>query len=420
MPDEKKPTVKEPVIPQTLTSLRSYPPPRNERRDRIRVNAKNPDWSFWKYVPEVETWQACALALNIDPDTLERPEQELFCPLSDGFLTKSFPSDEAADNFKKLLRLLHANRETQHFTSSHNVHDPVRLCEFAAWCAPVVRGLIGCDIPEELAGLAKVAPAMPYQVKQMLPAELKVSNAPPPITPVGNAPFKPHQFDTNVKGSPDWKHWRHVSTVEIWQGLLLSLNIEPPGNGWLIDNAVGGTGDIPYGYLDSHGLTDEFIRRWKLVRNRLETLYASTGAPRNAELTNFLGLPLFAAWAIEFEWDNLPPEFVAMAQKSHTQADAPAATVDAVPVTLIHADASTQPWLILDREDPIPEQPWYTSARYFARQLVKDDSTLLTKRTALANKVVQSLTNAGIKKRGGKKPFDATTVLKAFANVSLG
>lgn len=260
-------------------------------------------------MPEVETWQACALALNIDPDSLERPEQELMCPPSDGFLTKSFPSYEDADNFEKLLRLLHANRESQHFTPTHNVHTPVRLCEFAAWCAPVVRGLIGCDIPEELAGLAK----------------LKVSNAPPPITPVGNTPFKPHQFDTNVKGSPNWKHWRHVSTVEIWQGLLLSLNIEPPGNGWLIDNAVGGTGDIPYEYLDSNGLTDEFIRRWKLVRNRLDTLYAAMGSTPNAELTNFLRLPLFAAWAVEFEWEGLPPELVALAQSSEKQTDAPAA-----------------------------------------------------------------------------------------------
>jgi hypothetical protein len=77
-------------------------------------------------------------------------------------------------------------------------------------------------------------------------------------------------------------------------------------------------------------------------------------------------------------------------------------------------------WLIADPRDPQPVQDWYTPARYFARQLVKDDSTLLTKRHLLAGKVVQSLTNVGIKKRGGIKPFFSSTVLKAFSNVSLG
>jgi hypothetical protein len=78
------------------------------------------------------------------------------------------------------------------------------------------------------------------------------------------------------------------------------------------------------------------------------------------------------------------------------------------------------PWLIPDPTDPAPEQSWYVPARYFARQLVKDDSTLLTKRRLLAEKVVQSLKSVGIKKRGGTKSFELGTVLKAFSNVNLG
>lgn len=80
----------------------------------------------------------------------------------------------------------------------------------------------------------------------------------------------------------------------------------------------------------------------------------------------------------------------------------------------------TKPWLIPDPSDPTPDQPWYTPARYFARQLIKDDTTLLNKRPILASKVAQSLTTAGIKKRGGEHPLDPATVLKAFSNVSLG
>jgi hypothetical protein len=97
--------------------------------------------------------------------------------------------------------------------------------------------------------------------------------------------------------------------------------------------------------------------------------------------------------------------------------------VDAVPedaaVVSIPA-APDKPWLVPDPRDPEPEQLWYISARYFARQLVKDDSTLLTKRDLLAQKVAKSLDVAGIKKRGGKKPFDPGTVKKALANVKLG
>lgn len=80
-----------------------------------------------------------------------------------------------------------------------------------------------------------------------------------------------------------------------------------------------------------------------------------------------------------------------------------------------------KPWLIANTADPSPDQPWYTPARYFARQLVENDSTLLTKPDLLADKVLQSLNKAGILKRGGKKRFSSSdTMKKAFVNVTLG
>lgn len=157
-----------------------------------------------------------------------------------------------------------------------------------------------------------------------------LKKAPPPITPPVFFSPKPPKFDTDVKGPPNWKHWRHVSTIEIWQGLMLSLNIEPPGKGWLLDNKPGITGNIPYEYLDNRGLTVEFKRRWCLVKNRLETRYAAAGILQNAELTNFLRLPLFAALAVEFEWGEMPPELVALAKDA--QQAAPAVKDEAAPV----------------------------------------------------------------------------------------
>lgn len=96
---------------------------------------------------------------------------------------------------------------------------------------------------------------------------------------------------------------------------------------------------------------------------------------------------------------------------------------DSVPTdTAFEVESSNtngHPWLIVNSNDPAPKYSWYTPARYFARQLVSDDSTLLTKKSLLASKVVQSLTSAGFKKRGKLAAFGPATVKKAFSGVVL-
>jgi len=93
---------------------------------------------------------------------------------------------------------------------------------------------------------------------------------------------------------------------------------------------------------------------------------------------------------------------------------------DKVAMKKTKQQSTDNPWSIKCSSDPKPEQPWYTAARYFARQLVKENSTLLTKRVLLSHKVELSLYNAGIYKRGGKKKIAASTILKALSNVTLG
>lgn len=82
--------------------------------------------------------------------------------------------------------------------------------------------------------------------------------------------------------------------------------------------------------------------------------------------------------------------------------------------------SEVNPWSIVNPEDPVPEQQWYTPARYFARQLVRDDSTLLIKRKILAKKTSDTLFKAKIFGRKKNKALDAGTILKAFNKVSLG
>jgi hypothetical protein len=81
------------------------------------------------------------------------------------------------------------------------------------------------------------------------------------------------------------------------------------------------------------------------------------------------------------------------------------------------ASTATKPWLAPDLNDPPAEQDWYIPARSFARQLIREDTTLLLKKDKLAEKVVKSLSDVGIYKRGGKEPFNSGTVKKAFSNV---
>ncbi len=71
------------------------------------------------------------------------------------------------------------------------------------------------------------------------------------------------------------------------------------------------------------------------------------------------------------------------------------------------------------KSDPQPEQPWYTPARYLARELVKEDPSLLKKRATLAKKVASKLQEHGVNKRGNTKSLQPSTVLKAFSNVNL-
>lgn len=109
-----------------------------------------PKWAVWKYTPEVEAWQACALALSVDPNKMERHPQNWMLPGADIFLPESFPSDEIASHFATLMQIAKSNR-------LENIHLKIDLPNFAKWCAPVVHDVTGRDIPPELAALATTA-----------------------------------------------------------------------------------------------------------------------------------------------------------------------------------------------------------------------------------------------------------------------
>ncbi len=125
----------------------------------------------------------------------------------------------------------------------------------------------------------------------------------------------------------------------------------------------------------------------------------------------------FVNWAIKKSL-SVPCELISFVDTTSPQTE----TVgDAGADNQVEGDnEAKKPWLIPNPDDPKPMHSWYVPARYFARQLVEEDSTLLGKRERLAGKVVQKLTKVGVYKRGGKLPFEPTTIMKAFSNVVLG
>jgi hypothetical protein len=90
-----------------------------------------PDWSFWQDMPEVKLWQACALSLNLDPDSIS-PHYDGMGMMGSGlpsFRYENFPSAETWEEFEKRLRWAEANIHQQNaFCPNHiNLSDFVML-----------------------------------------------------------------------------------------------------------------------------------------------------------------------------------------------------------------------------------------------------------------------------------------------------
>ena len=95
----------------------------------------------------------------------------------------------------------------------------------------------------------------------------------------------------------------------------------------------------------------------------------------------------------------------------------PQIELEALPQNL---DTVDKPWLIANSSDPVAAYSWYIPARYFARETLKTNPTLLMKKSILASHVNALFKSKQIKKRGGVNDFDDSTIKKAFSNVNFG
>lgn len=114
---------------------------------RVWAAAQVPDWEFWRDMPEVELWQACALSLNLDPDPLTPSDDGMGMGGESYFKARSFPNEEAWEKFNKRLRLLEANMQ----------RPTVRLADFVTWASSLSTPW---DMPPELVALAQKPEAL--------------------------------------------------------------------------------------------------------------------------------------------------------------------------------------------------------------------------------------------------------------------
>jgi hypothetical protein len=146
-----------------------------------------PNWQKWKHIPQLEIWQAIALSLNLDPDSMDR----------DSF---DYPLESLPDGYKDRMQILAANLEADgktplkegvQFHTGYPSFHKVRTAAFAAWANeiwPVHQ------IPEELKALAVVVSSTP---------------------------------ESKIRSNVDWHHWRHMDQWDLSEAICMLLAIEP-------------------------------------------------------------------------------------------------------------------------------------------------------------------------------------------------
>lgn len=212
----------------------------------------------------------------------------------------------------------------------------------------------------------------------------------------------------------DWKYWLKLNTINDWEMVALTLNINPS------DINLGSIEGLSYLFdeiVPKH--KSEYQKRMRLLDSHRWEQYGYLGdnyfSTNNSKIKEVF-LKRFLLWIKKEDmgW-SLPKELKVFSQ-----------SLDDLPLS--NAKQKTngtikkkedEVWFTKDSRDPEPKLDWFVPARYFAREHLKKDKTLLVKREILADKVAASLKVAGVFKRGGKKPFASSTILKALSNINL-
>lgn len=109
--------------------------------------------------------------------------------------------------------------------------------------------------------------------------------------------------------SPNWEKWRYVPNVRLWEGVALSLNVEPgkvrhSDGSWMADTHLF---NEPQDFQDRMFVAERNITTNKL----LKVTGIVIGDPRDSSVT----LSSFALWASSIGWE-IPQELTEMSQSA--------------------------------------------------------------------------------------------------------
>lgn len=205
-------------------------------RREIWSEQQTPDWEFWLAMPKIKLWQACALSLNLEPDSI--------APENDGmvgeyfFTQRKFPNLEIWNKFCKRVRLLEAHEQNQYGYPSLTI-------ELIDFVKRAMNFLHPWDMPEELVALAKqleeknlMSPARQQEVTIAAGNDGKDGQEKnkQSINPVKNTKrvHELHDLITKVFTSLGKKS----TNIEVWNALQSHNKLLDPGLSQDIENII--------------------------------------------------------------------------------------------------------------------------------------------------------------------------------------
>lgn len=133
---------------------------------------------------------------------------------------------------------------------------------------------------------------------------IQVSNAPEPITPVGNGSYRAPAKNAAAL-LIDWHHYWRLKRMEPWEAAALSLCVNPKEmqhhpQAWMCSGIVFTDASFP-----SRDVHDQFTKRLELLTDNIYD------RAHFAKHDGTLSLSELARWCAHVGYDNLPPELVA-------------------------------------------------------------------------------------------------------------
>ena len=288
-----------------------------------------PKWERWLYVPRIELGKAIALTLDIDPACLSSGKHLI----PDDFKTRLAV---AIEHLQPGGVLSDFAGEARHDSIVVTLQEVARLAQLCRWTLP----------PEFPRHIEQGAEAPPPNCAPPKDAGKRVTNAPPPITPIRGGITR---LPRPAAVAPKWQEWRMEDFVAPWEAAALSLGLEP--------RSIAQREKRDF---RDDATCEDFWMRERIIKN---ADWAAVGRSMRG-----IRLPDFAAWAIR-KGMEIPDELRALAEGATPPATQP---LDAAPEPqLFSADADQG-----EQEDRAQESStgtWHDRVREVADELHRKD-----------------------------------------------